>query len=78
MRFGAIRPKWRASSKIGAKVFNFTMDTPSSPEKRLVRAMQHTQFRAKNAKNDLNPTNSLKRNLYFTTTKRTFYDFFKS
>jgi hypothetical protein len=34
MRFGAICPKWRASSEIGTKlkVIDFTMDTPSSLE----------------------------------------------
>jgi hypothetical protein len=29
--------------------------------------MQRTQFRAKNAKNDLKPMNCLKRNFYFET-----------
>jgi len=29
--------------------------------------MQHMQFRAESAKNDLKPTNFLKRNLYFET-----------
>jgi hypothetical protein len=38
--------------KLTPKVFNFTMDTPSAG-KRLVRAMECTQFRAKSAKNDL-------------------------
>jgi hypothetical protein len=32
-----------------------------------VRAIQHTQFCAKNAKNDLNPTNLVKRNFCFET-----------
>jgi hypothetical protein len=32
-----------------------------------VRAIQHTQFRAKSAKNDLKPTDFLKRNFYFET-----------
>jgi hypothetical protein len=32
-----------------------------------VRAIQHTQFRAKNAKNDLNPTDLVKRNFCFET-----------
>ena len=32
-----------------------------------MRAMQHTKFRAKNAKNDLKPTDFLKRNFYFET-----------
>ena len=32
-----------------------------------MRAMQHTQFRAKNAKNDLKPTDFLKCNFYFET-----------
>jgi hypothetical protein len=36
-------------------------------EKRLVRAMQRTQFHAKSAKNDLKPTDFLKRNFYFKT-----------
>jgi hypothetical protein len=32
-----------------------------------VRAIQRTQFRAKNAKNDLNPTDLVKRNFCFET-----------
>ena len=43
------------------------MDTPSSPEKRLVRAMQRTQVRAKSAKYALKPTDFLKRNFSFET-----------
>jgi hypothetical protein len=30
-----------------------------------MRAMQRTQFRAKSAKDDLKPTNFIKRNFYF-------------
>ena len=41
--------------KLTPKVFNFTTDTPWLARKRLVRAMQRTQFRAKNAKNNLKP-----------------------
>jgi hypothetical protein len=44
----------------GRVVFNEFMSIPS-----LVRAMQRTQFRAKSVKNDLKPTNFLKRNYYF-------------
>jgi hypothetical protein len=43
------------------------MDTPSSSESALVRAMQRTQFCAKNAKYDLKPTDFLKRHFYFET-----------
>jgi hypothetical protein len=32
-----------------------------------VRAIQRTQFRAKNVKNDLNPTDLVKLNFYFET-----------
>jgi hypothetical protein len=32
-----------------------------------VRAIQRTQFRAKNVKNDLNPTDLVKRNFCFET-----------
>jgi hypothetical protein len=53
--------------KLAPKVFNFIMDIPSLPKKRLVRAMQRTQFRAKSAKNDLKPTDFLERNFYFET-----------
>jgi hypothetical protein len=51
--------------KLGPKVFDFTMDTPSSPKKLLVRAMQCTQFHAKILKYDLKPMDFLKRNFYF-------------
>ena len=43
------------------------MDTPSSLGKRLVRAIQRTQVRAKNLKNDLNPTYLVERNFCFET-----------
>jgi hypothetical protein len=33
MHFGAIRPKWQASNELAPKVFDFTMDTPSLPER---------------------------------------------
>jgi hypothetical protein len=56
MRFGAICPKWRASSEIGVKSFQLYYGH---------RAMQHTQFCAKSAKNDLKPANFLKRSFYF-------------
>jgi hypothetical protein len=32
MSFGAICPNWQASNEIGAKSFDFIMDTPISPE----------------------------------------------
>jgi hypothetical protein len=38
---------------LAPKVFNFTMDTPGFTKKRLVKAMQRTQFHAKSVKNDL-------------------------
>jgi hypothetical protein len=41
------------------------MDTPSSLERALVRSIQRTQFCAKNAKNDLDPTYLVKRNFCF-------------
>jgi hypothetical protein len=41
--------------KLAPKVLNFIMDTHSSPEKCLVRAMQRIQFLAKSAKMTLNP-----------------------
>jgi hypothetical protein len=52
-RFGAIRPKWWASSEIGAKSFRLYYGHPQLVRKCLMRAMQRTQFRAKIAKNDL-------------------------
>jgi hypothetical protein len=67
MRFGAIRPKWRASSEIDAKSFQLHYGHSQLAGKHLVRAMQCTQFCAKSAKNDLKPTNFLKRNFYFET-----------
>jgi hypothetical protein len=50
MRFGAIRPKWRASSEIGAKSFQLYYAHPHLARKRLVRVMQCTQRHAKSAK----------------------------
>ena len=67
MRFGAIRPKWRASNEIGAKSFQLYYGHPWLAGKRLVRAMQRTQFHAKSVKNDLKPMDFLKRNFYFKT-----------
>ena len=67
MHFSAIRQKWLASSEIGAKSFRLYYGHPSLAGKRLVRAMQHTQFHAKNVKNDLKPTDFLKRNFQFET-----------
>jgi hypothetical protein len=65
MHFNAIRPKWQASSQIGAKNFQLYYGHPQFAGKRLMRAMQCTQFCAKSAKNDLKPTDFLKRNFYF-------------
>ena len=48
LRFGAIRPKWRASSEISAKCFRLYYGHPQLARKHLVRVMQRTQFRAKN------------------------------
>ena len=67
MRFGVIRPKWRASSEIGSKSFQLYYGHPWLARKRLARAMQCTQFRAKSAKNDLKPIVFLKHNFYFKT-----------
>ena len=53
MHFGAIRPKWQASSEIGAKSFQLYYGHPQLAGKHLMRAMQRTQFHAKSAKNDL-------------------------
>ena len=65
MHFGAIRPEWRNSNKIGAKSFRLYYGHPWLARKRLVRATQRMQFRAKNAKNDLQPIDILKHNFYF-------------
>ena len=67
VRFGAIRPNWRASSEIGAKSFRLYYGHPQLARKRLVSAMQRTSFRAESAKNDLKPTDFLKRNFHFET-----------
>ena len=67
MRFGAIHPKWQAFSEIGAKSFQLYYGQPYLAGKCLVRAMQHTQFCAKSAKNDLKPIDFLKGNFYFET-----------
>ena len=67
MRFGAIRPKWRAFSEIGAKSFQLYYGHPCLAGELLVRAMQRTKFRAKSAKNDLKPMAFLKSNFYFET-----------
>jgi hypothetical protein len=68
MRFGAIRPKWwRASSEIGIKRVRLYYGHLQLAEKRLVRAMQRTQFRAKSANNDLKPVDFLNRNICFET-----------
>ena len=67
MRFGAIRPKWRAFNEIGAKSFQLYYGHPQLAGKILGRAMQCMHFRAKSAKNDLKPMDFLKRNFYFET-----------
>jgi hypothetical protein len=65
MHFGAIRPDWRASTEIDTKSIRSYYGHPWLAVKRLVRAMQFSQFRAKSTKNDLKPTNFPKRNSYF-------------
>jgi hypothetical protein len=65
--FGAIHPNWWASSEIGTKFFLSYYGHPQLAAKLLVRAMQCTQFCAKNAKNYLKPTDFLKCNFYFET-----------
>jgi hypothetical protein len=70
MRFGAIRPKWRASSEIGAKSFRLYYGRPFLAGKHSVRAMQRTQFCAKSAKNGLKPTGFLARNFKFILKQR--------
>jgi hypothetical protein len=67
MRFGIIRPKWQVSSEFGTKSFQLYYGHPYLAGKRLARAMQCKQFRAKNAKNDLTPTNFLEHKFYFET-----------
>jgi hypothetical protein len=67
MRFGAICPNWQASTEIGAESFRLYYGHPYLAGKRLVRAMQRMQFRARSAKSDLKPTDFLKRNFYFET-----------
>ena len=64
MRFGAICPKWWASTKIGSKSFRLYYGHPWLAGKRLVRAMQCIEFRAESAK--ILPV-FLKRNFYFET-----------
>ena len=67
MSFGVIRPNWRASSWIGVKKFRLYYGHRCLAGKRLVRAMQRMQFRAKSVKNDLKPMDFLKCNFYFET-----------
>ena len=68
MRFGAIRPKQRASNEIGAKSLQPYYGHPYLVGKRLVRATQRTQFLVlKMQKNDLKPMDFFKRNSYFET-----------
>ena len=67
MRFGAIRPNWRATSENGAKSFRLYYGHPQLAGKCLARAMQCTQFHAKSAKIYLKPTDFLKCNFYFET-----------
>ena len=52
MHFNTIRPKWWASSEIGAKSFRLYYGHPQLTWKRLVRTMQRAQCCAKSAKND--------------------------
>jgi hypothetical protein len=68
MRSGAHRPTWRASSEISAKSFQLYYGHPWLAGKRLTRATCNARnFVLKVQKNDLKPTNSLKRNFYFET-----------
>jgi hypothetical protein len=67
MCFSVIYPNWQASSEIGAESFQLYYGQPHLAGKRLVRAMQCMQFRAKSAKTDLKPTDFLKSNFYFET-----------
>jgi hypothetical protein len=67
MHFGAIHPKWEASNEISTKSFQLYYGHPWLAGKRLVRAMQSMQFRAKRLENDLKPTDFQKRNYYFET-----------
>ena len=67
MRFGAIRPKWRAFSEIGAKRFLLYYGHPWLAGKRLVRATQRAQFHVESVKNNLKPADFLKRDFYFET-----------
>jgi hypothetical protein len=55
MCFSVICPNWQASSEIGAESFQLYYGQPHLAGKRLVRAMQCMQFRAKSAKTDLKP-----------------------
>ena len=55
------------SVKLAPEVFDFYYRHPQLAGKRLVRAKQRTQFRAKSAKNDLKPTDLVNRNFYFET-----------
>jgi hypothetical protein len=55
MCFGAIRPKWWGSSEIGTKIFRLYYGHSWLAGKRLVGAMQRTQFRAKSVKMTLSP-----------------------
>ena len=67
MSFGAIRPKWRASNEIGVKKFLIFFWTPLAHRKVLSESYTRTQFHAKNAKNDLNPTYLVKSNFWYET-----------
>ena len=53
--------------KLAPKVIYFTTDDPELAGKRLVRALQRTQFCAKSAKNALKPTDFLRLSFYFET-----------
>jgi hypothetical protein len=67
-RFCALRchpPKLASFQWIGAKSFRLYYGHPKLAGKCLVRAIQRTQFCAKCAKYDLQPTDILRRNFYF-------------
>ena len=69
-RFCALQchvPKMTGFQRKWRQQFLTLLWTPLARRKRLVRAMQCTQFRTKSAKNDLKPMVCLKCNFYFET-----------
>jgi hypothetical protein len=51
--------------KLASKIYDLFYGHPKLTGKCLVRAIQRVPFRARNAKNDLNPTYLVKRNFCF-------------